>query len=310
VKALIVHLDQLEPSETSRWQHANLAETGLEEVARFGSDVVYKLSPVEATPQLNFGLVLPDQLPTGEMMQLPAGAMMRLGLRTESGNHRPWVHPSPLGRKQVLIRWEEVEIGKSLIQREILELPLVLKAEEVWSTGLPIRTPSAPGHYRLSVDVPTLGLKAPSKLVQVNSKTHQTSANASQSLSAAYVLEAPASRTIISGVIDVTLQATNTGQSIWLADAKDERGKVRLGWRWFRGHDTIPFKEGREDLRYDVFPGQTYQFKTRIKAPLEPGEYTLELGLICELLTWFSDRGVPAFTFAVRVGDATASSPQ
>jgi hypothetical protein len=309
VKALIMHTDQLEPSETSRWQQANLAEIGIQEMARFGSDVVYKLLPIEATPQLYLGLVLPDQLPTGEMMQLPAGVMMRLGLRTESGSHRPWVDPSLLGRKQVLIRWEEVEIGAVHIQREKVELPIALRAEEVWSTGLPIRIPPSPGHYRLSLDVPTLDLKAPPKLVQVSSKAYQTSANASQSLSAAYVLEEPASKTITSSVIGVALQATNTGQGVWLAEAKDDRGKVRLGWRWYKGSSGVPFKEGREDLQYDVFPGQAYQFKARIKTPLEPGEYTLELGLVCELLTWFSDRGVPAFKFAVRVGDATASSP-
>jgi hypothetical protein len=78
VKTVIVHTDQLAPSETSRWQHAYLAEIGLEEIARFGSDVVYRLLPGEVTPPLRFGLVLPDQLPFGEMMQLAVGATMRL----------------------------------------------------------------------------------------------------------------------------------------------------------------------------------------------------------------------------------------
>jgi hypothetical protein len=181
---VIVHTDQLEPSETSRWQQVNLAELGMQEIARFGSDVVYKLSPIEASPQFHFGLALPDQLPTGEMMQLPTGSTMRLGLRAEDRSHRRWVRPSLLGRKQVQIRWEEVETGKSFIQRKTLELPLAPRAEEVWSTGLPIRTPSSPGRYRLSLDIPTLGLKAPPKLVQLSSKAYQTSANASQSLSA------------------------------------------------------------------------------------------------------------------------------
>ena len=309
VKALIVHTNQLEPSETSRWQHANLAEIGMQEITRFGSDVVYELMPGEATHELHLGLVLPDQLPTGEMMQLPAGAIMRLGLQAESRNHRRSVHSSMLGRTPVQLRWKEVQTGKAHIQREKVDLPLVLKAGEVWSTSLPIRIPPAPGQYRLSLDVPTLGLKAPPKLVQVSSNAYQTSANASQSLSAAYVLEEPSSQTITSSIIDVTLQTTNTGQAVWLADAKGEKGKVRLGWRWFRGKNGVPFKEGREDLRYDVFPGQAYRFKAKIKAPLEPGEYTLELGLVCELLTWFSDRGVAPFTFAVSVGDSTTPSP-
>ena len=126
VKTVIVHTDQLAPSETSRWQHANLAEIGLEEIARFGSDVVYRLLPGEVTPPLRFGLVLPDQPPLGEMMQLPAGATMRLGLQVESGSHRRWVDPSMLRRKQALIRWEEVESGKSLLQWETLGSPILL----------------------------------------------------------------------------------------------------------------------------------------------------------------------------------------
>jgi hypothetical protein len=201
-----------------------------------------------------------------------------------------------------------VETGKSLIQEEIVESPLALRAGEAWSTGLPIRIPRVPGRYRLRLDVPILGLSTTSMLVQVSSKAYQTSANTSQSLSAAYVLEEPLSNTITASVFGVTLQATNTGQGVWLAEAKGERGKVRLGWRWFRGDNGVPFKEGREDLQYDVFPGQTYRFKTKIKAPSEPGEYTLELGLVCELLTWFADRGVAPLTFDVRVQSAVSSS--
>jgi hypothetical protein len=308
VKALIVHTDQLEPSETSRWQHVNTAELGIEEIARFGSDVVYKLSPSDATPLFHLGLALPDRLPTGEPLQLPTGMTIRLGLQVEDRAQRRWVHPSLLGRKPVQIRWEEVDTGNRFIQRKTLEWPVAPRAEAVWSTGLPIRIPSSPGRYRLSLDMPTLGLKAPLKLVQLSSNAYQTSANAFQSLSAAYVLEEPSSKTITASVIDVTLQATNTGQGVWLADTKDERGKVRLGWRWFRENNSIPFKEGREDLKYDVFPGQAYRFKTRIDAPPESGEYTLELGLVCELLTWFSDRGVPPFTLAVRIAESTTPS--
>jgi hypothetical protein len=155
-----------------------------------------------------------------------------------------------------------------------------------------------------------LGLSTPPRLVEVSSQAYQTSANASRALAAAYRLEAPSTNLITASIIDVTLHVTNTGQGVWLAEAREDRGKVRLGWRWFRRAEDVPFQEGREDLPYDVFPGQSYRFNTKINTPREPGEYTLELGLVCELLTWFSDRGVPALKFAVQVGDATASSPQ
>jgi hypothetical protein len=306
VQAVIVHTDQLVPSEASRWQNSNLAELGIEEMARFGADVVYKLSPVETIPHLHLELLLPEPLAMQDIIELPAAAMMRLGLRAEIRAHRRWVDLSPSGRKQVLIRWEELETGKSLIQRETIESPLALRAEEVWSTGVPVKTPRIPGRYRLSLEVPMLGLNTAPRLVQVSSKAYQTSANASQLLSAAYILEEPTSTTITANVIDVSLQARNTSPVVWLADAKDDRGKVRLGWRWYQGSNGVPFKEGREDLGYDIFPGQGYMFRTTIRPPLEPGEYTLELGLVCERLTWFSDRGVPSLKFSVHVGSAPA----
>ena len=58
------------------------------------------------------------------------------------------------------------------------------------------------------------------------------------------------------------------------------------------------------------FLARTTSFEPTIKAPLEPGEYTLELGLVCESLTWFSDRGIPPLKFIVYVGStAGLSSP-
>ncbi len=310
VKGLVVHTDQLAPQEAARWQDANLADIGLEEMARFGADVVYKLLPLEAVPQQDLVLSMPDQLPKEEAMRLPAGAMMKLGLLVESRGQRLWVHPPPLGRTQAQIKWEGVQTKEVHIERQKVELPLALRAGEVWSIGLPTRTPFAAGEYRLSFDMPALSLKTRPKLVQVSSNAYQTSANASHSLSAAYVLEEPSSKTITSSIIDVALQAMNTGQSIWLADAKDEKGKVRLGWRWYQGRNGVAFQEGREDLAYDILPGQTYKFRTTIKAPFEPGEYTLELGLVCESLTWFSDRGIPPLEFIVHVRRmADLSSP-
>jgi len=304
MKGVVIHTDQLTREDVARWQEADLATIRLEEVARFGSDVVYRLLPLETMPQQDLALAMLDRLPNGEAMRLPAGEMIRFGLLIKSRSQRLWVHPPPLGRTQAQIRWEDVERREVHMQRQKVALPIALRAGEVWSTGLSIRTPSSPGQYRLSFAVPTLGLQASAELVQVSPNAYQTSASASQSLSAAYVLEEPSSTTLTSSAIAVALQATNTGQSVWLADPRDERGKVRLGWRWYKGINGVPFKEGREDLAYDIFPGQAYKFRTTIKAPLEPGEYTLEVGLVCELLTWFSDRGIPPLKFSVHVGSA------
>jgi Dolichyl-phosphate-mannose-protein mannosyltransferase len=97
------------------------------------------------------------------------------------------------------------------------------------------------------------------------------------------------------------LSALNTGEAIWLARAEDEKGAVRLGWRWFKGEQEIPNTQGRERLGYDVLPKQWYEFQARISPPVEAGEYTLELGLVSEFLTWFIDQGSRSLRIPVTV---------
>jgi len=44
VKGLVLHTDRLQPYEVLQWRQAKLAEMGLEKVAEFGSDIVYKIA--------------------------------------------------------------------------------------------------------------------------------------------------------------------------------------------------------------------------------------------------------------------------
>jgi protein O-mannosyl-transferase len=97
------------------------------------------------------------------------------------------------------------------------------------------------------------------------------------------------------------LNALNTGEAIWLARAEDQKGAVRLGWRWFKGEQEVPNTQGREQLGYDVFPKQWYEFQARISPPVEAGEYTLELGLVSEFLTWFIDQGSRSLRIPITV---------
>jgi hypothetical protein len=97
------------------------------------------------------------------------------------------------------------------------------------------------------------------------------------------------------------LSALNTGEAIWLARGEDEKGAVRLGWRWLKGEQEVPNTQGRERLGYDVLPKQRYEFQARIGPPAEPGEYFLELGLVSEFLTWFTDQGSRALRIPVTV---------
>jgi hypothetical protein len=309
VKGLVLHTDQLEPQEAARWRDADLAEIGLEEVARFDADVVYKLSPVHTTHQLHVELAIPDQLPTGEMAQLPRKALLRLRLLARSGEHSLWVHPPPYGRIPARIEWKKQHTGERTLQQSHLELPLAIRTEEILSTTLPVKAPASPGSYTIGVTLPSLGIQTAPKPVAITPSRAPQSAESPRLLSAAYALEAPSSQVITSGDFEVTLEVMNTGGVVWPATAKDDRGEVRLGWRWLKGPEGVSLtEEGREHLQYDVFPGQAYRFKATIHPPSEPGEYILELGLVSELVTWFSDQGVTPLQLAVRVPSAPRSA--
>jgi hypothetical protein len=75
------------------------------------------------------------------------------------------------------------------------------------------------------------------------------------------------------------------------------------GVRGAEDHE-VPSTSGWESLRYNVFPGQEFEFSRKIAPPLEPGEYILELGLVSEHVAWFSDQGIEPLKVAVRVLDA------
>lgn len=86
------------------------------------------------------------------------------------------------------------------------------------------------------------------------------------------------------GAVKVT--ARNTGDFSWRRGATfpayhllSRRGEVLL----YDGERTL--------LPRDVHPGETVEVEVGVVAPLDPGEYVVELDLVEEGVTWFKDRG-------------------
>ena len=301
VKGVVLHTDQLDESEVTRWEHEKLADLGIEEIAQFGPDVVYQLRPVETTSYLHMALDVPEPLPGGEVVKLPQKGILVFRLLGETMGHHFWTHPQPLGKSEIVVEWEGLHTGKILIQRERLGFPMAIKPGKGWWTTLASRAPGIPGPYALRVLSPGLNLKTAPKVVEVTPSRYPESALMPQSLSASYVLETAIPEALLSKGVDITIQAMNTGKAVWLAHAEDDRGAVRLGWQWFKEGEAAPFLEEREGLRYDVYPGQVYRFEPKINAPSESGHYRLEVGLVSELVTWFADLGVHPMTFNVEI---------
>jgi len=300
VKGLVLHTRRLSPDKALEWRGPGIAEMGLERVAEFGPDVVYKIPPVDSTHQLALVSVGSDAV--------AAGPNAKIELLAQGVGHRTWTHPRPLGLTSAIVEWKAQGTEETLIRRERVGLPLVIRAGEVSRIILSVGTPPSPGHYSLRLHFPSFDISTVPRVVKLTPAPLPTSLTSPKLLSATYTLEGEPPHSVTSGPITVSLRATNTGQAVWLARAEGGRGAVLLGWDWYKGKREAFVSAGRERLAHDVYPGQSYEFKVKIDTPQDTGDYTLELGLVSEHVTWFFDQGVKPLRFNVRFVQARVPS--
>ena len=80
------------------------------------------------------------------------------------------------------------------------------------------------------------------------------------------------------------------GDAIWPGvGAKDSRYQVNLGCRWIASNTDND--DSRAVMNGDLAPGAETQMTLVVHAPPTPGEYTLEVDMVHEGVTWFSQRG-------------------
>jgi hypothetical protein len=132
-----------------------------------------------------------------------------------------------------------------------------------------------------------------------------TSGTSPQQLAAAYTMrELDPGLSVYAypcGHLHLSMEAVNRGEAVWLARRWHNRGKVHLAWRWLWEGQEVPVLAGWEDLPYDIFPGQRYAFSANITPPGWPSDYVLEVGLVSEAVTRFSDQGTDSLKMAVRI---------
>ena len=200
-----------------------------------------------------------------------------------------------------MVKWEELQTGKVLFHHEAVQFPLAIRAREHEAIGFLLRTPANQGRYTLKLSLPRLGIETPPQFVEMTAEPWLTSSTAPQLLSAVYSLDTAPPRVIASMPLSIMVRAENTGKAVWLAAAEGDRGTVRLGWRWFKADQLVHGMEGRRPIHYDIFPGQSYAFHAQVDAPAQPGDYTLELDLVSELVSWFASQGTAPLRAPVRV---------
>jgi hypothetical protein len=136
----------------------------------------------------------------------------------------------------------------------------------------------------------------------IAARTPPTSRTAPELLSASYRLNPPQTITTTpSRPIQLSLEAVNEGQAVWLARPERGAGVVKLEWRWLTGTGEALERSGVERLLYDIFPRQAHRFGVALDPPQESGSYLLEVGLMVERTGRFADFGSPPVRLPVKV---------
>jgi len=99
---------------------------------------------------------------------------------------------------------------------------------------------------------------------------------------------------------DIRFKVRNLGSATWPAvGTKDFRYQINMGNRWISAGGTA--EDNRAAMKADLPPGGEVEMTLTVNAPRTPGEYTLEIDMVHEGVTWFYERGAKTLRLRVRV---------
>lgn len=100
--------------------------------------------------------------------------------------------------------------------------------------------------------------------------------------------------------VDIRFKVKNLGDSTWPAvGTKDFRYQMNMGNRWISSGANV--EDNRAAMKADLPPGGETEMMLAVTAPQTPGEYTLEIDMVHEGVTWFKERGARPLRLGVRV---------
>lgn len=102
---------------------------------------------------------------------------------------------------------------------------------------------------------------------------------------------------------DVTVRVKNTSDTTWPVRGRAGDGifQVNLGDRWIGADDKDVKADERVFLPRAVKPGEEVELTLGIVAPDTPGEYTVEVDMLQEGVSWFFKKGSKSARFKVTV---------
>jgi hypothetical protein len=107
----------------------------------------------------------------------------------------------------------------------------------------------------------------------------------------------------------VTVRVRNASDAQWFARGAivntnpGNRFYIAAGDRWLKadGQTLVTDMDGRYGIAHDLKPGEEEEVPLTVNAPKEPGDYVLEVDLVQEAVSWFSDKGSPTAKAKVTV---------
>lgn len=88
----------------------------------------------------------------------------------------------------------------------------------------------------------------------------------------------------------------------WNSENKLPISTIRLGNHWLdKDKNMIQIDDGRTSLQSDLNPGENILLKLPITTPKKPGTYYLELDMVQESVSWFSNKGSQPLLIEVKL---------
>jgi SAM-dependent methyltransferase len=121
----------------------------------------------------------------------------------------------------------------------------------------------------------------------------------------------PSSLTAAPGAnVQIVARVTNTSRRVWpVGSAAQTKYRFHLRNHWLTALGEMrQMNDGRADLVEDLEPSEEVTLSLTVAAPVEPGDYLLELDMVQEHVAWFKDKGSPTCRVPVRVTASPASA--
>jgi hypothetical protein len=106
----------------------------------------------------------------------------------------------------------------------------------------------------------------------------------------------------------IQVRVKNASDVYWYArggevnERQDNWFYIAAGNRWLKPDGSlVTDMDGRYGISKDLKPGEETEIPLLVTAPKEPGEYILEVDLVQEQVSWFSDKGSPTARAKVTV---------